>query len=243
MPSGRFTAVVSSAVLFAMLSPVVRGQTSLLGGQPAATRWDAIGTAPGTSASVYSCVYFGGGASIPNDPLLTPLVQHESLFIYLVMNTSDEEDLNLFAVANPVNAPIWQVGYLSMNVPGYDNALRHNPALLYAGLDGVRYGFHPQFGGVLHPGEWTLVFFRCISGWQPVDAAIGTPQSVFINGTTLGPGPIDPGPDHGPPIIIGPPIQTGESPWWSELLGFIFGFIGQTPGSPITPPGSPVSSR
>jgi len=205
-PRTLLAALAFCGLLFA--HPARAGEP-LFGGTPVAEQSAEFGGGHlAFSATVYTAVYNGAEAGLPDDPLLTPLAPGESLFVYLVHNTGAGGEVDLMALVNPDGVPLWRVGYLSMNVDGFANAARVDPALLYAGLDSAQFGFSPNFGGRLTPGKWALVYFRGPTGWQPVQGYVGLMSGQLDEALLLGPAPS--GVMNPPPVPPAPEDGGGD---------------------------------
>jgi len=147
------------------------GPVPSLGGTPIYQETDVFTNGP-SQVTVHSFVYHGVGSE---PPTFTPLAPNETLFAYLVRNTGTI-DADIFAVDNPNDISILQVGTNDALPAGWNPALRNDPDFLLGGLDGVQFGWTnnlPIGLQLLHPGEWAVSFYRSFGWWKSVDGFAG----------------------------------------------------------------------
>ena len=156
-----------------------------LGGTPIHTEYDAF-VGEGFQADVYSFVYAGSEAELPDDPLFVPLGENETLIAYFMINTGETGDIDLLGLLNPAGINPSAVGISSLAPDGWLLEDRVNPVLFGGTYEIVQFQWDAEFSELLSPGDWAVMFFRLTGFWQPVDGFVGLGSDLATN---LIPGP------------------------------------------------------
>lgn len=176
-----------------MAGPVMAGSadTSMFGGEPFLEREDSVkGPGNAFSATIYTAVYAGKGTELPDDPVLFPISEGETVFIYLIENSGSKGVVDYFALMNPEGNPIPMVAYAEFEMEGWDDDQRIKPSVLFGGKDHVEWQFKSK-KGVLDPGDWAVLVFRTTGGWDEVDGWVGSMNAGFASMPMIGPGAQD----------------------------------------------------
>jgi len=159
-----------------------------LGGTPVHTELDTF-VGAGFEAEVHSFVYAGSDAVLPDDPIMVPLNDNETMIVYCILNTGETGDVDLLGLLNPAGINPSAVGISSVAPEGWLLDDRENPVLYEGSVNLVQYQWDDQFGDLLSPGQWSVMFYRLTGFWQPVDGFVGLEGDLATN-LIPGPGPI-----------------------------------------------------
>jgi len=162
---------LSAAALLAM-SVATANAGVYVGGTPSHVEYDFF-SGEAFEADVYSFVYSGAGAELPDDPIFPPLNETESLFLYFVHNVGDRGDVDLLGLLNPAEINPSAVGVSSVAPEGWLEEDRVNPVIYEGSISLVQYQWNDLFSDLLAPGDWAVLFYRVTGSWQPVDGFVG----------------------------------------------------------------------
>lgn len=184
MFNGRILFGALLAAVISVGASSARGGVNL-GGTPIHTEFDSF-VGEGFQADVYSFVYAGSEAELPDDPIFVPLGENETLIAYFIINTGQTGDIDLLGLLNPAGINPSAVGISSLSPEGWLLDDRENPVFFEGSINLVQYQWDEEFSELLSPGDWSVMFFRLTGFWQPVDGFVGLGSDLATN---LIPGP------------------------------------------------------
>jgi hypothetical protein len=143
-----------------------------IGGTPNHTEVDSFQGA-GFSADVHSFVFYGTNADLPDDPVFPALVENETLIVYLIHNTGSTGDVDLLGLLNPAGINPHSIGVSSVIPEDFEPEYQIDPSIYEGSVQLIQYQWIPAGFGYIEPEDWSLVFYRIMGFWQPVDAFVG----------------------------------------------------------------------
>ena len=146
----------------------------LFGGTPILEQEDEFGGGElDFLVTVYTAVYYGPDAVLPDALELVELGEGESYLIYLLHNHG-ETAVDLFGLMNPDSITIPAAGILPADIvhdEDFDPDDLVHPSVWFFGIDLISFAWDESFG-LLGPGNWSIVFYRS-KGWQDVTSWVG----------------------------------------------------------------------
>jgi hypothetical protein len=146
--------------------------------------------------TVYGYSFTGAGSSVPAE-ITPPLLEGQTLLVYLIHNTTAQQaEADFLQIANPDEVDVISLGAVNSILPsGYQESGRNNPDQYYTGSgensnEVIRYQWFdvPRYGVYyLQPGEWSLVSMRFLGITEEVEGTGGSTSTGGADELILGP--------------------------------------------------------